>query len=92
MTSRRVSRKVRTAIAQAVAKSTPGSGWGPAAAKMWPYPACHLPVGLSAAAIREAICQLSGELSWSYPGYPQDIRSYPPGYPLLSAASRDHKT
>eukprot|EP00966_Prymnesium_polylepis_P224491 5192314-Prymnesium_polylepis.1 len=36
---RRHFRKVRTAIAQAVAKSTPGSGWDPAAAKMWPYPA-----------------------------------------------------
>ena len=58
----------------------------------------RLPVGLSAAAIREAICQLailelSGEVSASNPpGYPQDIHSYPPGYPLhvLSAASRDH--
>eukprot|EP00966_Prymnesium_polylepis_P103799 2403623-Prymnesium_polylepis.1 len=36
----RLGRCAPPAIAQAVAKSTPGSaGWGPAAAKMWPYPA-----------------------------------------------------
>jgi hypothetical protein len=61
----------------------------------------RLPVGLSAAAVSAKpsasypesypVLELSGEVSAIYPpGSPQDIRSYPPGYPLLSPAPRDH--